>query len=207
MFRVLSRARGLSITIVLTFGLSVGLLTITFSLLNAALFRLPPFPDAGRLALLYLERNPPGESARQERWSFARFELLGESQQSFEEVASYSPTTLTLSDELDAAVIQGELVSSSYFRVLGVRAILGRVFSDGEDDARAPTRVVVVGHDLWTRRWGADSSIIGRTVRVIMANCLSVSVTEDGVEDMVPAGFIRKFRLRIRRFVCLSCFR
>jgi putative ABC transport system permease protein len=166
MFRALLRARGLSLAVILTLALGVGLLTTTFSLLNGALWRLPPFPDAGRIALLYLERDPQGEAPRRERWSFARFELLRESQQSFEDVASYSPATLTLSGDAEAEVIQGERVSASYFRVLRVRAILGRVITDAEDDAAAPAPVVVLSHDLWTRRWGADTSVIGRIIRV-----------------------------------------
>ena len=70
MFRALLRARGLSLAVVLTLALGVGLLATTFSLLNGALWRLPPFPDAGRAALLYLERNPQDEAPRRERWSF-----------------------------------------------------------------------------------------------------------------------------------------
>ena len=70
MFRAFLRARGLSLAVVLTLALGVGLLATTFSLLNGALWRLPPFPDAGRIALLYLERNPQDEPPLRERWSF-----------------------------------------------------------------------------------------------------------------------------------------
>jgi hypothetical protein len=101
---------------------------------------------------------------------------LSESQQSFEDVASYSPATLTLSGDADAEVIEGERVSASYFRVLRVRAILGRVFADAEDDAVAPAPVVVLSHDLWSRRWSADSSIIGKTVRVNGVTTLVIGV-------------------------------
>jgi hypothetical protein len=65
LFRALSRARGLSLAVILTFAAGMGLLTTTFSLLNGALWRLPPFPDAGRIALLYLERAPQGEAPRE----------------------------------------------------------------------------------------------------------------------------------------------
>jgi putative ABC transport system permease protein len=164
--RSLAHARALSITVVLTLALGVAALTTTFGVVNAALFREPPFHDAGRLALLYLQRNPAGEAPRQERWSFARFQLLRQLQQSFEEVASYSPSALTLSGDMDAELVQGERVSASYFALLRVSAVRGRLFSESDDDPTSPTPVVVLGHRLWTRRWAADSSIVGRTVRL-----------------------------------------
>lgn len=166
MLRPLARDRGLAITVIATLALGVAALGITFSVVNAAVFREPPFPDAGRLALLYLERNPVGEPPRRERWSFPRFELLRERQQSFEDVASYSPASLTISGDQEAELIQGERVSTSYFRVLRASPVLGRLFSEFEDDPARPTPVVILGHALWTRRWGSDSAILGRTIRL-----------------------------------------
>ncbi len=165
-FRSLARARALSIGVVVTLALGVAALSTAFGVVNAALWRQPPFPDAGRIAMLYLRRNPEGEPPQQERWSFARFQLLRESQRSFEQVASYSPATLTLSGDADPELIHGERVSPSYFQLLRVAAARGRLFTDSEDDPARPTPVVVLGHDLWTRRWAADPSIIGRTIRL-----------------------------------------
>ena len=95
--RSLSRARSWSLTAAITITLGVGALTLTFGVVNAALFRPPPFAEADEIALLYLQRNPSGEAPRRERWSFPRFELFAETQQSFERVASYSPGSVTLS--------------------------------------------------------------------------------------------------------------
>ncbi len=164
--RLLGRARALSGAVVLTLALGVAALTITFGVVNAALLRQPPFHDAGRVVMLYLQRNPEGEPPRRERWSFARFELLRASQRSFEQVASYSPASLTLSGNADAELVQGERVSASYFQLLRVVPVRGRLFNDAEDDPARPTPVVVIGHRLWTRRLSADPSIIGRTIRV-----------------------------------------
>ena len=165
-FRSLARAPALAIGVVVTLALGVGALTTAFGVVNAGLWRQPPFPDAGRLAMLYLRRNPEGEPPQQERWSFGRFELLRKSQRSFEIMASYSPAGLTLSEARDAELVQGERVSPSYFQLLRVGAARGRLFTDGEDDPAGPTPVVVLGHGLWTRRWAADSSVIGRTIRL-----------------------------------------
>src|SRR5688572_5885389 len=164
-FRSLTVSRGLTIMVVLTLAVGVATVTTAFGVVNAALFRQPPFAEADRIALLYLERSAPGEPA-QERWSFARFELLRARQQGFETVASYSPATVTLSGDAGAELIHAERVSASYFELLRVRAARGRLFTDAEDQPARPTPVVVLGHDLWTRRYAADPSVIGRTLRL-----------------------------------------
>jgi predicted permease len=167
-FRSIARTRGLAISVALTLALGVGALTITFGVVHAALWRQPPFPDAGRLAMLFLQRNPRGEPPQRERWSFARYNLLTQSQDVFEQVASYSPGSLTLSGggTGDAELIPGERVSASYFPLLQVSAWRGRLFTESEDDPARPTPVIVLGHQLWTRRFASDSSIVGRDVRL-----------------------------------------
>jgi predicted permease len=167
-FRSLARTPRLSLAVVLTIALGVAALTTTFGIVNAALFRQPPFPEASRLAMLYLERNPRNQPPRRERWSFARFQLLSTRQRSFESVASYSPAALTLSDPGggEAELLQSERVSPSYFRVLRVVPERGRLFDEAENDPARPSPVAIIGHDLWTRRFAGDPALIGRTIRL-----------------------------------------
>jgi putative ABC transport system permease protein len=181
--RSVVRTARLSLAVILTVALGVAALTTTFGIVHAALFRQPPFPDASRLALLYLERNPRNEPPRRERWSFARFQLLSARQRSFESVASYSPASLTLATQsgADAELVQSERVSPSYLRVLRVIPERGRLFSDAENDPARPAPVVLMGHDLWRRRFGGDPSVVGRTVRLN-----GVALTVAGI---LPAGF------------------
>src|SRR6187455_139975 len=106
------RSRGLTVAVVLMLAAGVGALTTTFAIVRAALWREVPFPDAERLSLISLQRNPPGEAPRRERWSFARSERLKTTQQSFDAMATYSPASLTLSAAgRDAELIYGERVS------------------------------------------------------------------------------------------------
>jgi putative ABC transport system permease protein len=181
--RSLARTPALALTIVLTLALGTGALTTTFGVVRAALWRQPPFPDAGRIGMLYLERNPQGEAPRRERWSFTRYALLAQSQDVFEQVASYSPGALTVSTpgEGNAELIQGERISASYFPLLRVGAWKGRLFTDSEDNPSTPAPVIVLGHQYWTRRFASDSNIIGRDVRLN-----GVPLTVIGI---MPQGF------------------
>ncbi|HYN09046.1 MAG TPA: ABC transporter permease [Vicinamibacterales bacterium] len=164
--RSLVRSRWLSLSVVATIALGVAALTTTFGIVNAALFRQPPFHDAARLAMLYLERRPEGEPPRQERWSFARFQLLQQSQQSFEQIASYSPATITLAGDDGAELVYAERVSASYFSLLRVGASRGRLFTEDHDVAERPSPVAVLSHGLWTQRWNGDPGMVGRTIRL-----------------------------------------
>ncbi|HET9515082.1 MAG TPA: ABC transporter permease [Gemmatimonadales bacterium] len=181
--RSLFRTPRLSAAVVLTLALGVAAFTTAFGIVDAALFRQPPFPDATRVTLLFLERNPAHEPPRRERWSFARYRLLAEQQQSFESVASYSPASLTLSGggEGTAELIRGERVAPSYFQVLRVRPQQGRLLGDAENDPMQPSHVALIGEDLWTRRFAADPAIIGQTIRLN-----GVPLTVIGV---LPRGF------------------
>ncbi len=164
--RSLMCSPALSLGVVATLALGVGALTVTFGIVNAALFRPPPFHDATRLAMLYLVRNPVGEPQRRERWSFPRIQMLRESQRSFEHIANYYNPSLTLSGPAEAELVRGEMVSASYFPLLHVRPMHGRAFVDAEDDVAKPTPIALISHSLWRRRWASDSSLIGQAIRV-----------------------------------------
>lgn len=181
--RTLSRARGIAVAVVITLALGVGALTTAFGIVNAALFRQPPFQDARRLAMLYLMRNPLGEPARRERWSFARIQMLRDQQRSFEQVALYTPATLTLAGEADAETVRGEFVSSSYFPVVRVGAVQGRVLGASEDDvAGAP--VALVAGSFARRRWPGDATPVGRSIRVNGVMLDVVGVLPDGFRGL-----------------------
>jgi putative ABC transport system permease protein len=163
--RSLAGSRALSTMVVATLAIGIAIFAATFGVINAALFRAPPFADAERVALLFMQRNPQGEPPRQERWSFPRFELLRKSQTVFEDVATYSPASLTLAGE-GAELVEGERVSATYFPLLRVSAARGRLFTEAEDDPARPAHVVVLSERLWHRRYAADPAIIGQTIRL-----------------------------------------
>jgi putative ABC transport system permease protein len=177
----MTHGRWLGIAVTATLALGVAALTSTFAIVNAALFRQPPFSQPEHLALLYLKRNPAGEAPRQERWSFARFERLRQLQKSFDDVASYAPSSVTLSTDGDAELVSIERVSASYFPLLDVAAARGRLFEETDDSPASPAAVAVISHATWVGRFAGDIAILGRSIRLN-----GVPVTIVGV---LPAGF------------------
>jgi predicted permease len=84
----------------------------------------------------------------------------------FAAVAGYRSRTLALGDVDGTTMIEGGIVTGDYFRLLGVRAALGRTFTAAEDRLRVPEPVVVLGHGLWKRQFGGDPRVVGRTLRL-----------------------------------------
>src|SRR5262249_14482569 len=91
-----------------------------------------------------------------------------------------SATTGSFTDG-DAEPVEGEMVSSGYFALLGVRPVLGRVFDASVDDLATTQPVAIVGYDVWRNRFGTSDDVVGRTVEIN-----GVRLTVMGV---MPAGF------------------
>ena len=181
--RSLMRAGPLSIAAVLSIALGVSAATSVFSVVDAALFRPPPFPSADRLAMLFVTRQHPNAPITRERWSWPRSRLLRErATSSFSQIASFSPAVLAITGaESDPEPANAEVVSSSYWSTLEVSPMLGRSFTADEDVESGAHPVVIVGYDLWQRRFGSDSALIGRTIGVN-----GVALTVVGI---APRGF------------------
>ncbi|MGH7678801.1 MAG: ADOP family duplicated permease [Gemmatimonadaceae bacterium] len=183
LFRRFGRARGLSLAVVLMLAFGVAALGTTFAIVRAALWRQPPFRDAAELALLFIVRDDNG-TPRRERWSFTRSELLRTTQRSFVDVARYSPASLTLAGNVDAETVNGERVSASYFSLLGVKTARGRLFGAAEDDPGQPAPVAVLGHGLWSRRFGSDTAILGQTIRLNGVLLTVVGIMPEGFRGL-----------------------
>lgn len=149
----------------LSIMLGITAATSVFTVVDAALLRLPPFPNADRLVVVYEHRTDPGAASRPERWSWPRARLLCERTTSFESIATYSPAVLTITDG-DPEPVNVELVSSRYLATLHMLPVIGRSFTTDVDETSAGADVVIIGNALWHRRFAADSGLVGRRIRV-----------------------------------------
>jgi len=165
-------------------ALGTAFLTLTFSLIDAALFRPPPFREVGRLMMVYNLLTAPREPGSRLRWSFPRIRLLRNLSAEFAAVANYSPNLLTLTHAGEAEAISAEVVSQNYFSLLGTGPAVGRVFLPEEDSVPGAHPVVLLGHGLFHRRFGTDSAIVGRTIRINGQDLLVIGVLQPGFRGL-----------------------
>ena len=164
--RTLLRQPGFLAASVLTLALGVGANTTIFSVINATILKPLAFPDSGRLVLVWetFGKGPNNENiiSAPNYWDF-------KSQTNcFEGIAIFDSSGRGYN--LSAAggepeQVSGLRVSASFFPVLGVKPMLGRAFLP-EEEMPGKDREVILSYGLWKRRYGADGSIIGRTIKV-----------------------------------------
>jgi putative ABC transport system permease protein len=157
--RMLRKSPGFTAVAILTLALGVGANTAIFSLVNGVLLRPLPFPDPDRLAVVW-EKDRGGHP---ENATFATYTDWKAMSSSFEELALYSQWQPALMASGDPEQLSGLRVTNNYFRTLGIRPRLGRDFRP-EEDTPSTRNVVILGHGLWQRRFGADPNIVGGTI-------------------------------------------
>ncbi len=179
-FRTLRRAPGHVTVALLTLGLGIGATTAIFSVANALLFRPLPFADADRVVHLF-ETNP------EFNWTHADAAPANvldwrDRVEAFSDVAVYSGfrSQFTVVQDGEPVLLRGTQVSANFFDVLGVQPLLGRRLEWAET-FRDRSNVMVMSHQLWATRFGADSGIIGRR--------LDIGTREVEVAAVMPPGF------------------
>ena len=161
-FRMLVKAPAFTVVAVVTLALGIGANTAIFSVVNALLIRPLPYQDPDRLVMVWQDLRARGGPARE--WATpGSFADAKGATDIFEGVAAVQGWQPALTGIGEPEPLVGEQVTHEYFDVLGVHAAVGRDFTAAEDVPGAP-RVVVIGHGLWARRFGADPSVIGRMV-------------------------------------------
>ena len=153
-----------SLLVIVTLGLGVGANSAIFSVVNGTLLTPLPYPGSERIVTLWEDFSSQGGPS-QEWIEVPNFFEWKAHSQSFETMSAYgfNQVNLKLGDE--AEVVTGAGVSHDFFRNFGVEPVLGREFSPEEDSPGAEP-VVIVSHDLWQERLGADSQILGRPLLI-----------------------------------------
>lgn len=174
--------RTTALVIVVSLALGIGATTTMFSAAYAALLRPLPFTDPDRLVMLFTTHTSSREGFVLSRWSRSLIDALTASVTSYESIASYTPSNVSLSGGSgEPEQIDAEFVSPEYFAVLRVAPAAGRAFVADEDRAPGAAPVAILSDRLWRQRYAADPAMIGKTVRVN-----DVPLTVVGI---MPAGF------------------
>jgi putative ABC transport system permease protein len=184
--RRLRAAPGFTAITVSTLALGIGAATAIFSAVNPILFESLPYPHADRVTAIW----EIGRDGSRVDATFGMYRALSERSRSFEALAvfrSWQPT-FTSADQPER--FDGQRVSASYFRVLGVSPAMGRGFHPAEDRAGGPN-VAVISDALWRRRFAADPGIVGRDVTLNGTPFVIVGVMPRGFENVTaPAAEI-----------------
>lgn len=159
--RALGRRPGFTAVVVLSLALALAANTTVFSLMNAVLLRDLPYRDPERIAILW--NQFPATHQLKVNSSLAELIDLRASTTSFEELAVAAPNLSNLTGAGEPELLVSVRSSANLFRLLGVEPAAGRFFID-EEELPGRGQVVVISHGLWTRRFGADPSIVGRTI-------------------------------------------
>jgi putative ABC transport system permease protein len=161
--RMLAKQPGFTAIAVLTLALGIGATAAVFSLIEGVLLTPPPYRNPQQLALIKSVRTDglPGLRA----WPAQQWMEWQRQAQSFEALAAYSWTFNFLVSEEGSESLEGMAVTRDYFRVIGVQPILGRTFLESETGFPAAP-VIVIGYDLWQRKYHGDPNIVGKPLRM-----------------------------------------
>ena len=180
-FRVLFKNKAVTAIALITLALGIGANTAIFSVVNAVLLNPLPYKQPDRLVALW--ENVPGHG----RWRTSPANYFDWKKQNnvFEDVAAFGRSSLTLTGDGEPEQLVGARVSSGYFAVVGVEPFIGRSFS-AEEYQPGKGRVVILGHALWHRRYGADNNIINRSITLDNTPYTVVGVMPAGLYPVSP---------------------
>ncbi len=181
--RTLRRSPGFTLVAVLILALGIGATTAIFSAVETLLLRPLPFGEPERLMNISLTTPPRyGGPARTDMvWSWPKWVTFKQGQSSFSEVALYTDEQMTMNVGGEPERERGETVSARYLATLGVRPVLGADFPTEVDASPNPAAVALISHELWNRRFNADSAVLGKA--------LDIDRTRYTVIGVLPAGF------------------
>lgn len=179
--RQLRKDLGFTSIAVLTLALGIAVNATMFSLVSAILLRRPPGRDPARVAVVTSVDPAGGFQPDLRSISAANYLAWHEANHVFEDMAAtdeYRTASLTLQGQSQS--LRAAAVSPNYFTVLGVTPQLGRTF-EAREGKPGQEHVVILSHELWTRSFGSDASIVGRTIRLNRESY--------GVIGVMPASF------------------
>src|SRR5579859_1469598 len=177
--RMLAKNPGFTVVAVLTLAVGIGANTAIFSAVNPVLFESLPYPHAGRLMMIW-------DTFKGERSdvTFHTYREVAKRNHSFREIAAMDVRQPTMTGPSEPERLDGQTVSASYFRLLGVGPAIGRNFQ-ASDDLQTSPKVVVISDGLWRRRFGGDRAIVGRLIMLDGDGYTVIGVMPRGFDNVL----------------------
>ena len=183
-FRSLIANPGFTLVAMLSLALGIGANTAIFTVTNSVF--LTPIPVREPTRLMRIETSDLATKSSNPAFNRSPVSILNyrdfrAQNDVFSDIAAFIPGGVTLSGIGDPKPLPVQLASANYFDLLGVRAVLGRTFLADEDQKPGGNPVCVLSYSLWTRQFGADPNLVGRTITL---NSVSYNVV-----GIMPANF------------------
>jgi putative ABC transport system permease protein len=187
-WRMLRRSPVMSLVAVLSLAAGIGANTAIFSVVNALLLRPLPYRAPGQLVKVFQTQPDPAKGRLASNWAYPRFEILREQNRSFSAVAGFAQQPYNLTGTDTPERLQVEMVSASYFPLLGVEAVVGRAFTADEDRTPETNLAALLSFGLWQRRFGGDTQVIGKTLELEKHRFTIVGVAPPGFRGQSGAA-------------------
>jgi putative ABC transport system permease protein len=161
--RSLARTKGLAITVVLTLALGIGANAAIFSLVRGVLLR--PLVNRDEERLIYIQQSAPGISPGEVPFSVPEIQDLRAGVKTLSSFGEFSTVGFTMIGLGEPREVRAGVVDGSYFDVVGLHPVLGRLIGPQDDGPKA-AGVVVLTYRFWSTAFKSDPSVIGKTVRL-----------------------------------------
>jgi len=169
--RMLVKGPGFTAVAVLTLALGIGANTAIFSLMNAVMLRVLPVQNPGELVLFGTgrARGDTEDFASTKAFSYPFYREMRQKNEVFSDVSALLSVLFegmhgAIGGSANLEPIDVQLVSGTYFPALGVKPLLGRAFTEAEDEPAGGHPVAIASYSWWQRRFGRDPSLVGKTV-------------------------------------------
>ncbi len=177
--RSLWRSKGLSITVIVTLALGIGANAAIFSLVRGVLLR--PLVNRGEDRLIYIRQSAPGYGDEDAAFSVPEVQDLKVSVRSVGSFGEFSAIGFTMIGLGEPREVRAGVVDGSYFDVMGLRPVLGRLL-DQQDDGPNAAGACVLTYRFWKDSLKGDPTVIGRTIRLDPRTATVVGVLEPSVQ-------------------------
>jgi putative ABC transport system permease protein len=176
--RSLLRAKGLAATVVITLALGIGANAAIFSVVRGVLLR--PLVNRGEDRLIYIRQSAPGLGVENTTFSVPEIKDFRSRATTISAFGEFSTTEFTTIGFGEPRVVRAGVVDGSYFDVMGLRPVLGRLLNASDDGANAAGAAVLT-HRFWTTSLNRDPAVIGKTIRLGPRSATVVGVLEPSV--------------------------
>ena len=176
--RSLLRVKGLALTVVATLALGIGANAAIFSVVRGVLLR--PLVNRDEARLIYIRQTANGIGADNANFSVPEIHDFKSRSQTISEFGDFSVIEFTLIGLGEPRVVRAGVVGGSYFTVMGLKPVVGRLL-DATDDGPKAAGAAVLTYRFWSTALGSDRGVIGKTVRLGDRTATIVGVLEPSV--------------------------